>query len=129
MQKHVAHSLKIAQYSPQPPRILEAVEKHHERMDGSGYPYGIKGDSIPLFSRIIAVCDTFTALTSDRPYRAALDNDTALSVMERESHLFDPDILSMLFELFGQEVVRSQKPGDYLSDKNLYPEETLGQRK
>ncbi len=128
VQKHVTHSLKIAQYSPQPPRILEAVEKHHERMDGSGYPYGIKGDSIPLFSRIIGICDTFIALTSDRPYRAALDNDTALSVMERESRLFDPDILVLLFELFGQEVVRSQKPGEYLLDKDLYPDETLGPR-
>lgn len=128
VEKHVAHSLKIAQYTPQPPRILEAVEKHHERMDGSGYPYGIKGDSIPLFSRIIGVCDTFIALTSDRPYRAALDNDTALSVLERESNLFDPGILTMLFEIFGQDVIRSQKPGEYLFDKDLYPEETLSSR-
>lgn len=129
VQKHVAHSLRIAQYTPQPPRILEAVEKHHERMDGSGYPYGIKGERIPLFSRIIGACDTFTALTSDRPYRAALDNETALSVMKKESRLFDPEILALLFEIFGQEVVRSQQPGDYLSDRELYPDETLAPRK
>ncbi len=128
VEKHVSHSLKIAQYTPQPPRILEAIEKHHERMDGSGYPYGISGTGIPLFSRVIGVCDTFIALTSDRPYRAALDNDTALAVMEREARLFDQEIVAILRELFGQEVVRTQKPGDYLFDRDLYPEETLSRR-
>ncbi|MBW3594736.1 MAG: HD-GYP domain-containing protein [Actinobacteria bacterium] len=57
---------------------LDVVMYHHERWDGSGYPSGLRGDAIPLAARIVAVCDAFDAMTTDRPYRKALSIDQAL---------------------------------------------------
>jgi putative nucleotidyltransferase with HDIG domain len=59
------------------------VRNHHERWDGAGYPDRLRGDAIPLESRIIAVADTFDAMTSDRPYRAAIPRAGALAEIER----------------------------------------------
>jgi HD-GYP domain-containing protein (c-di-GMP phosphodiesterase class II) len=59
------------------------VRSHHERWDGTGYPDRLRGEAIPLESRIIAVADTFDAMTSDRPYRAAMPRAVALAEIER----------------------------------------------
>ena len=68
---------------------------HHERWDGTGYPEGMAGDAIPLAGRICAVADVFDALTSDRPYRAALPNHTVYEMMAAESgRHFDPAVLN-----------------------------------
>jgi len=64
---------------------LPAVYHHHERMDGSGYPDGIKGESVPLVARIVTVADIYDALTTDRPYRPALDHVRALRIMDDEA--------------------------------------------
>lgn len=61
------------------------IRHHHERRDGSGYPDGLVGEAIPLGARIVAVADVFDALTSDRPYRAALPRHVALEHLEREA--------------------------------------------
>ncbi|OGO53213.1 MAG: hypothetical protein A2148_01720 [Chloroflexi bacterium RBG_16_68_14] len=67
-------------------RPLSAVIRHHhERLDGTGYPDGLRGEAIPVFSRIIAVADTFDALTSSRPYRTAADEGAALGELRRVS--------------------------------------------
>ena len=63
--------------------VAKIVRWHHERVDGSGYPDGLKGDEIPLFARIVAVADIYDALTSDRPYRKALSPSEALSLLEK----------------------------------------------
>lgn len=59
------------------------VEQHHERLDGSGYPYGLSGDAILVESAIVAVADTFDAMTTDRPYRKALAHEIAYAELER----------------------------------------------
>ncbi|MBR0382019.1 MAG: HD domain-containing protein [Eubacterium sp.] len=69
--------------------ILTAVLYHHENADGSGYPNNLKGDEIPLFARILRVCDAFGALISNRPVRGAFDMETALSIMIEEVKCFD----------------------------------------
>jgi HD-GYP domain-containing protein (c-di-GMP phosphodiesterase class II) len=70
------------------------VRHHHERWDGKGYPDGLKGEDIPLGARIIAVADSFDAMTSDRPYRRALSHATALAEIERNSGIqFDPQVV------------------------------------
>jgi putative two-component system response regulator len=68
---------------------------HHEKFDGSGYPSGIQGKNIPVFSRIVAVADVFDALTSDRPYRKAWALDQAVEFLKTGagSH-FDPDCVA-----------------------------------
>jgi HD-GYP domain-containing protein (c-di-GMP phosphodiesterase class II) len=61
------------------------IRHHHERVDGRGYPDGLVGDQIPVGARIVAVADVYDALTSDRPYRKALDRATALAYLGREA--------------------------------------------
>ncbi|MHC1727288.1 MAG: response regulator [Syntrophobacteraceae bacterium] len=62
--------------------IIPAIASHHERIDGRGYPEGLRGDKISLFARMVAVADTYDALTSDRPYRKGFSHDEALTIME-----------------------------------------------
>lgn len=69
--------------------ILESILYHHENYDGTGYPENLSGEDIPLGARIIRVCDTFAALTSDRPYRKHFELDTAIELMIEEVKNFD----------------------------------------
>ena len=62
--------------------LLPIIRHHHERVDGQGYPDGLKGDEIPLLSRIICVADSFDSMTSDRPYRSAGTIEYALSELK-----------------------------------------------
>lgn len=82
----------------QPLSIL--VLYHHERWDGSGYPLGLRGEEIPLGSRILAVCDAFDSLCSPRPYRPAYSVEEALSILQRESgRAYDPQVVAALERL------------------------------
>jgi putative two-component system response regulator len=65
--------------------VLPIIRYHHEKLDGSGYPDGLKGDQIPLTARILQVTDIYDALTTDRPYRAALSSEVALATMREEA--------------------------------------------
>jgi len=70
---------------------VSAVKYHHERWDGKGYPEGLKGEDIPLLARIIAVADTFDAMTTNRPYRAAMSlKKAAKEIFEKRGSQFDP---------------------------------------
>jgi len=80
--------------------LVPAVYHHHERYDGEGYPEGVKGAAIPLHARIIAIADTFDAMTSSRSYRNALSFRSALSELERNKGVqFDPDIADIFIEI------------------------------
>jgi len=75
--------------------VGELVRATHERWDGTGYVDGLAGTDIPLASRIIAVCDAYVAMTSDRPYRQALSPPVAIAELRRcASTQFDPDVVS-----------------------------------
>jgi HD-GYP domain-containing protein (c-di-GMP phosphodiesterase class II) len=77
--------------------LRNVVELHHEAMDGSGYPRGLKGPEIPIEARICAVADVFDALTSSRPYKPAWDNATAFSVLRDMSGIkLDRDCVEAL---------------------------------
>lgn len=72
---------------------------HHERWDGSGYPYGLKGEVIPIEARITAIADVYDALSSTRPYKAALSAEECLSIIKSEKGThFDPEIADLFFE-------------------------------
>jgi HD-GYP domain-containing protein (c-di-GMP phosphodiesterase class II) len=78
-------------------RIGKYVRSSHERHDGRGYPDGLVGDSIPIESRIVSVCDAYSAMTTDRPYRAAMSIDDALEELHRcAGTQFDPQVVSAL---------------------------------
>jgi len=76
------------------------IRHHHERWDGTGYPDGLAAAAIPFGARIVAVADVFDALTSDRPYRAALSRDAALAYLAAEAgHTLDADVVAALLGL------------------------------
>jgi putative nucleotidyltransferase with HDIG domain len=82
--------------------IADIVLQHHERLDGSGYPSGLKGDAILLEARILGVADVVEAWTSHRPYRAALGLDAALTEIQRGSGmLYDPAVIEACVRIFG----------------------------
>jgi len=88
--------------SPWP--IAEIARQHHERIDGKGYPHGLKGDDILLESRVISVADTVEAMISQRPYRAALDISSALDeLMRGRGTRFDAAAVDICTNLFKQE--------------------------
>ncbi|SJZ49316.1 bifunctional diguanylate cyclase/phosphohydrolase [Selenihalanaerobacter shriftii] len=83
--------------------IIPAVMYHHERYDGMGYPEGLKGNKIPLLARILAVADSFDAMTTNRPYRAAFDCKEAIQELESEKgEQFDPNIVDAFKEVVNQ---------------------------
>jgi putative nucleotidyltransferase with HDIG domain len=80
--------------------VVPIVRHHHENWDGSGYPDGLRGDTIPLGARILAVVDCYDALTSDRPYRRALDPDEAIQIItDRRDRMYDPTVVDAFLEL------------------------------
>jgi putative nucleotidyltransferase with HDIG domain len=83
MIKHVEYGVSILDKAPSLRKYIPAVRHHHERQDGKGYPDGLSGDNIPLFAAIIAIADTFDAMTTNRPYRKALSEEEALQELVR----------------------------------------------
>jgi putative two-component system response regulator len=84
-------------------KLLQAGEiiacSHHEKWDGSGYPKGLAGETIPIWGRICGVTDVFDALTSNRPYKQAFSNEKALDIMQKgRGRHFDPKVLDVFLE-------------------------------
>jgi diguanylate cyclase (GGDEF)-like protein len=85
-------------------RVAIVVESYHEHWDGSGYPRGLKGEDIPLESRIISVVDAFVAMTSDRPYRPALSRAEAISILQKGAGKeWDPRIVKLFLAILDKE--------------------------
>ncbi|MBD3419412.1 MAG: response regulator [Chitinivibrionales bacterium] len=87
--------------------LVPLILHHHEFYNGLGYPEGIAGDDIPYGARILAVCDSFEAMTSDRPYRTALSREKAYSIlMENKGIQFDPNIVEVFADMISQGIVK-----------------------
>jgi putative nucleotidyltransferase with HDIG domain len=79
--------------------VIPGVHLHHERWDGRGYPLGLAGQDIPLIARIIAVADTYDAMTSDRAYRRALPHEVTVNeILRCSKSQFDPDVANVFTE-------------------------------
>lgn len=94
------------------PELLPAIRWHHERVDGTGYPDKLKGNEIPLIARILAVCDAFDAMVSDRPYRKGMSVEEALRrIQEGAGTQFDAEIaanfVTMIKSLNEEELQKS----------------------
>lgn len=101
LEKHVNLAEEYLQFVPKRYwDIFEDASKyHHENMDGSGKPKGLKGDNIPEIARIIRVADSFIALSSKRSYRGGIDKDTAIEKLEEQSYIYDPDVIAVLKDI------------------------------
>ncbi len=99
MKRHPEIGYRIAKASHKLARIADYILAHHERWDGTGYPKGLKGDDIPLLSRILAVADAYDAMTEDRVYRKAMSKDQAIEEIRRNAgSQFDPFIAEIFIK-------------------------------
>ena len=103
IQEHAQAGYDIVKGVDFPWPIAEMVLQHHERLDGSGYPQGLKGDAMLAGAKILAVADVVEAMMSHRPYRPALGIDAALAEIEKgKGTLFDPAAVDACVALFRQ---------------------------
>lgn len=99
MNKHPEIGFRIAMSIPELMPIAESILCHHERWDGTGYPNGLKGESIPLLSRILAVIDAYDAMTTDRIYQQAISKEAAIDEIKRNAGTqFDPNIVRIFLD-------------------------------
>ncbi len=114
MRDHPVIGEQILRQIPGMEAIAKAVRHEHERWDGGGYPDGISGETIPLASRIVFACDAFHAMTSDRPYRQALERHDAVAELRTNAGTqFDPRVVDALLAALGDDaLIVGCAPGD-----------------
>jgi HD-GYP domain-containing protein (c-di-GMP phosphodiesterase class II) len=101
MKQHPTKGANIMRPVAQLAEMLPGIELHHECVDGHGYPYGLVADQIPLMARIIAVCDTLDAITTNRPYQSAMELDFAVGrIRQLAGSKFDPAVVDALEAAF-----------------------------
>ncbi|MCZ6489021.1 MAG: HD domain-containing protein [Acidobacteria bacterium] len=101
MKQHTQKGATILRRVRQLAEMIPGVELHHESLDGRGYPYGLQGDEIPRLARIIAVADTFDAMTTHRPYQSAMEPGVAVEhILSLMGKRFDPDVAMALDTIF-----------------------------
>ncbi len=106
IKKHPKTGANIIADIPLYNRILPGILYHHEHWDGSGYPEGLRGEAIPLSSRIITVADVWDAITADRPYRKGFPREDALDFMRKNCGiLFDSSIVEVFLEMINEEKI------------------------
>ena len=101
IKRHPTIGHSIMKHVPQLQYVLPGVLHHHESLNGRGYPFGLKGDEIPLEARILAVADSYDAMTSSRPYRDAMPLEKAAKILrEGAGTQWDADVIDVLFALW-----------------------------
>jgi putative nucleotidyltransferase with HDIG domain len=110
VQEHSDMGARIIESIPFLKDLVPVVRYHHERWDGSGYPHFLSGERIPLLARVLAVADAFEAMTSDRPYRRAMDVPDAVAELRRNAgSQFDPRIVEALLAAVEAGEVRAEE--------------------
>lgn len=101
VKSHPQRGFDICQSLKSLENALPCIRSHHERYDGGGYPDNLKNDHIPMFGQILAVADSYDAMTTDRPYRKALPKETAIKILEDEinSGQWNPDIVRIFLQI------------------------------
>ncbi|OGQ01467.1 MAG: hypothetical protein A2W38_01115 [Deltaproteobacteria bacterium RBG_19FT_COMBO_58_16] len=101
MRMHPQHGAEILKHIPHLKDVMPGMLYHHERVDGLGYPEGLKGRHIPLVAKIISVADTYDAMTTTRPYRKGLPAKVALAELEKFSGIqFDGRVVKAFFKAY-----------------------------
>jgi HD-GYP domain-containing protein (c-di-GMP phosphodiesterase class II) len=110
MKTHTTKGANILRPVTQLAEMLPGIELHHEALDGRGYPYGLKGEQIPLLARVIAVADTFDALTTNRPYQHAHTPEEALKIIQNlAGKRLDPEPVAALMAVYARGEIRIQR--------------------
>jgi HD-GYP domain-containing protein (c-di-GMP phosphodiesterase class II) len=110
MKTHTTKGANILRPVKQLAEMLPGIELHHEALDGRGYPYGLKGDQIPLLAKVIAVADTFDALTTNRPYQHAHSPEEALRIIQNlAGKRLDPKPVAALMAVYERGEIRIQR--------------------
>ena len=110
MKTHTTKGANLLRPVIQLAEMLPGIELHHEALDGRGYPYGLKGDQIPLLARVIAVADTFDALTTNRPYQHAHTPEEALKIIHNlAGKRLDPEPVAALMAVYERGEIRIQR--------------------
>ncbi len=110
MKTHTTKGANILRPVTQLADMLPGIELHHEALDGRGYPYGLQGDQIPLLARVIAVADTFDALTTNRPYQQAHTTEQALQIIRNlAGKRLDPNAVAALLSVYARGEIRIQR--------------------
>jgi HD-GYP domain-containing protein (c-di-GMP phosphodiesterase class II) len=105
MRRHTIIGERILMAAPSLRTVAPLVRSSHERWDGSGYPDGLAGEEIPLGSRVVAVCDAFDAMTTNRPYRPRLVEPAAMAELRRCSGTqFDPAVVAAFERVMEREM-------------------------
>jgi HD-GYP domain-containing protein (c-di-GMP phosphodiesterase class II) len=102
--------------------MIPGIELHHESLDGRGYPYGLKGDAIPLMARVITVADTFDAMTTNRPYQAAMDPEYVVRIINSLANTkFDPRVVAAITSVFEKGLLRLHRAGVVTAEQAADP--------
>jgi len=110
MKTHTTKGANILRPVKQLREMLPGIELHHEALDGRGYPYGLTDDQIPMLARVIAVADTFDAVTTNRPYQVAHDPNEALKIIHSlAGKRLDPQCVAALTAVFERGEIRIQR--------------------
>lgn len=104
--------------------VVESILYHHENYDGSGYPENLAGEQIPIGGKILRVCDTYAALTSDRPYRKAFDRSTAIELMIEEVKNFDMKVFLAFQRVIHEEELSAKWAAQHIKVGIAEEEET-----
>ena len=101
MKEHVNLAEKHLEFVPKKYWSVfeDAATKHHENIDGTGYPHGLKGDDIPQIARLIRVAESYVSLSSKRSYRGAMDKETAVNTLKEQPGFYDQDVVDALDKL------------------------------
>ena len=101
MKEHVNLAEKYLSFVPKKYWSVfeDAAMKHHENIDGTGYPKGLKGDEIPQIARLIRVAESYVSLSSRRSYRGAMDKESAVAALREQENLYDKDVVDVLEQI------------------------------
>lgn len=103
MKRHTVMGFEIVRQVKRLEEMLPGIRWHHEALNGKGYPDGMKGDELPLMVRIIAVADTFDAVTTDRPYQAGRDFPSAMEILRKHAgSKYDPIVVDALYSAYAK---------------------------
>jgi energy-coupling factor transport system substrate-specific component len=120
MKTHTTAGAEILKGFTMIDNVADGAKYHHERYDGKGYPEGLAGEDIPLYGRIIAVADTFDAMTANRVYRGALDMDQVMEELEKgKGTQFDPYLDTLFMKLINEGEISPEKTFEMFKNRDL----------